>query len=132
MAQTFVPARLEVDIEGLVFKIAPLTLLELQQIESLQNDLKSGAAGWTQYLSTTTEMIEHAAARAGLDPEIVKSLRQILTVESWGFVWNKLLALSGLRLPGEAMPAAGSRSTGENSTPESSPLPAGQSAKSIN
>lgn len=115
MAQTFVRKTQEIQIGGNKLVLTPLTLAELQELQEL--NAKIATIGWIQYVTESSKLITASAHRGADHPVEQSDISVMLDIDSWRFVWDELLKLSGLRLPAEGEIQPAGESTGQNSTP---------------
>jgi hypothetical protein len=117
MTESIPSATVEVEFGGRKFTFSPLSLLELQQIEVLEERVASGKVSVRDSLLERAKKIHSSALRN--DPDVLlDDVLDSLTFKNIAPVWLKLLEVSGLAMPapGEEMPAVDSGSTGPSST----------------
>jgi hypothetical protein len=113
MAHTFVTKSEDITVDGRKLTLSPLTLLEIQQIQQKEIALSKKEIRWLEYVDFSAPIIQ--AHSVVSDPSAGEL---ILNMQSWAFVWRRLLVLSDMisEQAGEAKPETEAAPTGQAST----------------
>ena len=105
MSQKILWTTTEVCLNDRKVTLAPLTLIELQQVQENAAKLADSGSSWIDYVNGTAPFIQASMKRAGGGD--VEDPRVFLDLNSWKVVWDSLLEISGLKVAaeGESKPA---------------------------
>ena len=113
MAHTFVTKSEDITVDGRKITLSPFTLPEIQKIQQKQLELNEKKIRWLDYVEFSTPIIQ---AHSEVSDPSAGALT--LNMQSWAFVWRRLLVLSDMisEQAGEVMPETEAAPIGQAST----------------
>jgi hypothetical protein len=91
MAHKFVTKSEAITVDGRTVTLSPLTLPEIQKIQQKETALSEKKIRWLEYVEFSTPLIE---AHSTVSDPSAGAL--VLNMQSWAFVWRRLLVLSDM------------------------------------